>query len=382
VERARVRFALVGTAYPQRGGIAHYVALLTQALREAGHEVLVISFSRQYPSFLFPGKSQEETGPETIRVDAEALIDTLNPLSWFRAARRLIAFRPQLVVFKYWMPFFAPAYGTIARRLRRARIRTCFLLDNVIPHERRPGDLALTRYALGPVDAFLAQSRSVADELRRFRPEAPLWQVPHPVYSIFGSAPDRAKARERLGVRAREVALFFGFIRRYKGLLTLLEAVARIPAERDFQLLVGGEFYEDPGPYRTAIDELGLTDRVVLHDRYVPNEEVGDFFAAANVVVLPYLSATQSGIVQIAFQYDRPVLTTRVGGLPEVVEEGVVGDLVAPGDPEALAEALLAYFEEGREARYSPRVAEAKERYSWGRLVEALEEAAAPGPPA
>jgi D-inositol-3-phosphate glycosyltransferase len=380
VERARVRFALVGTAYPQRGGIAHYVALLTQALRDAGHEVLVISFSRQYPGFLFPGKSQEETGPESIRIDAEPLIDTLNPLSWFRAARRLVDFRPQLVVFKYWMPFFAPAYGTIARRLRKAKVRTCFLLDNVIPHERRPGDLALTRYALGPVDTFVAQSQSVAEELARFRPGAPLWQVPHPVYSIFGAAPDRREARERLGVRAREVALFFGFIRRYKGLLTLFEAVARIPAARDFQLLVGGEFYEDPAPYRTAIAELGLEDRVVLHDRYVPNEEVGDFFAAANLVVLPYLSATQSGIVQIAFHYDRPVLTTRVGGLPEVVEDGVVGDIVPPGDPEALARALLDYFEEGKEARYSPRVAEAKKRYSWGRLVEALEEAAAPGP--
>jgi glycosyltransferase involved in cell wall biosynthesis len=175
------------------------------------------------------------------------------------------------------------------------------------------------------------------------------------------------------------VALFFGFIRRYKGLLTLLEAVARIPAERDFQLLVGGEFYEDAAPYRAAIVDLGLTDRVVLHDRYIPNEEVGDFFAAANLVVLPYLSATQSGIVQIAFHYDRPVLTTDVGGLPEVVEDGVVGDIVPAGDPEALARALVAYFEENKEARYSPRVAEAKERYSWGRLVEALQEAAAPG---
>jgi glycosyltransferase involved in cell wall biosynthesis len=284
------------------------------------------------------------------------------------------------VVFKYWMPFFAPAYGTIARRLRRRGIRTCFLLDNVIPHERRFGDLALTRYALGPVDTFLAQSKSVAEDLRRFRPEAPLWQVPHPVYDIFGASPSREEARKRLGVRAREVALFFGFIRRYKGLLTLLDAVARIPAGRDFQLLVGGEFYEDPTPYRAALDALGLGDRVVLHDRYIPNDEVGDFFAAANVVVLPYLSATQSGIAQIAFHFDRPVITTDVGGLPEIVEDGVLGDIVPADDPEALARALVSYFEDGKEARYSPRVAKAKERYSWGRLVEALEEAAAGNP--
>jgi len=377
-----LRFALVGTAYPQRGGIAHYVALLSRALQEAGHEVLVISFSRQYPGFLFPGTSQEETGPESIPVDAAPLIDTLNPVSWMRAAHRLIGFRPHLVVFKYWMPFFAPAYGTIVRLVKRRRIRTCFLLDNVIPHERRIGDLAMTRYALAPVDTFVAQSKSVAEDLRRFRPEAPLWQVPHPVYSIFGDAPGREAARARLGVRAREVALFFGFIRRYKGLLTLLEAVARIPADRDFQLLVGGEFYEDPAPYRAAIAELGLAERVVLHDRYIPNEEVGEFFSAANVVVLPYLSATQSGIAQIAFHYDRPVITTDVGGLPEIVEDGVAGDIVPPGDAEALARTLLAYFDEGREAIYSPRVAQVKERFSWGRLVEALEEAAGAGSPA
>ena len=181
-----MRFVLVGTAYPHRGGIAHYIALLSRELTSAGHEAKVVSFSRQYPSILFPGKSQDEAGAETIRVDSERLIDTVNPRSWFRAAGRIVDLAPDLVVFKYWMPFFAPAYGTIVRRLRKRGIRTCFLLDNVIPHERRPGDIALTRYALAPVDAFIAQSGSVAEDLRRFRPGAPLREVPHPVYSIFG----------------------------------------------------------------------------------------------------------------------------------------------------------------------------------------------------
>jgi glycosyltransferase involved in cell wall biosynthesis len=366
-----LKFVLVGTAYPHRGGIAHYVALLARELGAAGHAVTVVSFRRQYPGFLFPGTSQDEAGPDPLRVESERLIDTLNPATWLATGRRIRALAPDLVVFKYWMPFFAPAYGTIARVLRRGKVRTCFLLDNVIPHERRPGDLALTRWALDPVDAFIAQSEAVAGDLRRFRPHAPLTRVPHPIYTLFGAKPPRAEARRRLGVTAREVALFFGFIRGYKGLLDLVRAVARIPPERDFQLLVGGEFYEDPAPYRREIATLG--SRVVLHDRYIPNEEVGDFFAAANVAVLPYRTATQSGIAQIAAHFDLPVITTAVGGLPEMVEEGVTGDLVPPEDPGALAGAILRYFDEGREARYAPQVARRKARYSWSRLVEALE---------
>jgi D-inositol-3-phosphate glycosyltransferase len=376
-----LKFVLVGTAYPHRGGIAHYVALLYQALTRAGHEVHVISFSRQYPSILFPGKSQDDDGPEKIPVHAEPLIDSIGPWSWFRAARRIREIDPDLVVFKYWMPFFGPAYGTIVRRVRRAGIHTCYLLDNVLPHEPRPGDRLLSRYALGPVDAFIAQSDSVARDLKLFRPDAPLREVPHPVYDIFGENVDRAAARERLGVKAKEVALFFGFIRGYKGLLNLIRAIALVPADRDFQLLVGGEFYEDDRPYRELIRELGLADRIVLHDRYIPNEEVADFFGAANVVVLPYVSATQSGIIQIAYNFNRPVITTDVGGLAEVVRAGELGEVVPPENPAALAEAMVGYFDGGKEALYTPQVAEEKKRYSWGRLVEALEEFARAGRP-
>lgn len=376
-----MRFVLVGTAYPHRGGIAHYVAFLARELTSAGHEVRVVSFSRQYPRFLFPGKSQDEEGPVELRVDSERLIDTVNPRSWLAAARRIAALEPDLVVFKYWMPFFAPAYGTIVRILRRRGFRTCYILDNVIPHERRLVDLPLTRYALGPVDAFVTQSETVARDLARFRPGAPSVLVPHPVYSLFGERRDRAGARARLGVRAKEVALFFGFIRPYKGLLDLLEAAGRIPRERDFQVLVGGEVYGDEAPYRAAIERLGLADRVVLHLRYVPNEEVADFFTAANVAVLPYRSATQSGIVQIAMNFDLPVITTDVGGLPEVVRAGETGDLVPAGDPQALAAAIVRYFDEGREPGYAAAVTREKARFSWRPLVEALEGHARGGAP-
>jgi len=364
---------LVGTAYPHRGGIAHYIALLARELESAGHEVKVVSFSRQYPSILFPGKTQDDAGPESVRVDSERLIDTMNPITWFRAGNRIRRFKPDLVAYKYWMPFFAPAYGTMVRRTRSAGIRSAYILDNVIPHEGRPGDTALTRYALNPVDGFLAMSDAVAADLRKFRPTAPLERAPHPVYSIFEKGAPREEARRRLGVTAKEVALFFGFIRGYKGLDQLLEAAALVPADRDFQVLVGGEFYEDDAPYRKIIAERGLEKRVVLHDRYIPNEEVGDFFAAANVAVLPYRTATQSGIIQIAFNYDLPVITTDVGGLPEVVRPGELGEVVPSGDPAALADALVDYFDTGKEERYSPAVAKEKTRYSWGNLVTALE---------
>jgi len=211
-----LKFVLVGTAYPHRGGIAHYVALLARALEAGGHQVRVVSFSRQYPSLLFPGKSQEEEGPVDVRVDSDRLIDTMGPWTWMAAGNHIAEWRPDLVVFKYWMPFFAPAYGSILRVLKRKKVRTCFLLDNVLPHERRWMDVPLTRYALGPVDTFIAQSETVARDLEQFRPGTPCLLVPHPIYDLFGERRDRERSRKQLGVTASEVALFFGFIRPYK----------------------------------------------------------------------------------------------------------------------------------------------------------------------
>jgi D-inositol-3-phosphate glycosyltransferase len=247
----------------------------------------------------------------------------------------------------------------------------------VIPHEGRPGDAALTRYALAPVKGFIAQSKSVHEDLLKFRPDAHCLDVPHPVYSIFPEGRSREEAKKSLGVTAERVALFFGFIRRYKGLLTLFQALSLIPKRHDIQLLVGGEFYEDDSPYRRMIKDLDIADRVVLHDRYIPNEEVGDFFNAANLAVLPYISATQSGIIQIAFNYDKPVITTNVGGLPEVVRAGELGEVVPAEDPKALAAAIVEFFEKGNEAPYSAAVAKEKEKYSWQALVDGLEALAA-----
>lgn len=377
----RMKFLLVGTAYPMRGGIAHYVHLLAHTLMQRGHEVKVLSFHRQYPSFLFPGTTQEETSPPTHPVDAHPLIDTLNPLSWYRAARWAASERPDLTVFKYWMPFFAPSYTTVVRHLHRRRIgRTCFLLDNVIPHERRPGDLLLTRMVLAKVDTFIAQSAVVRDDLLTFRPDAEYREVPHPVYSIFPPGHGREEARARLGVRSRRVVLFFGFIRAYKGLLNLIQAIGRLEPELDVGLLVGGEFYEEAAPYKEEAARSPARDRIVWQDRYIPNEEVGDFFAAADVVALPYQSATQSGIVQIAMNYGVPIIITNVGGLPEVVRDGEMGYVVPPEDPDALAAAIRRFFVEERAAEFGAAVVRARERYSWDPLAEALEGFARGGP--
>lgn len=369
-----MKFILVGTAWPHRGGIAHYVALLSRTLQERGHEVKVLSFSRQYPGLLFPGTSQDDDGPPPFPVDAHPLIDTINPLSWWKAARWAAAEKPDLTVFKYWMPFFAPSYNAVVRHLDRKGIgRTCFLLDNVIPHERRPGDLFLTRMVLEKVDSFIAQSAVVRQDLLKFRPDAVYRDVPHPVYSIFPAGGTRDEARAGLGVTTKRTVLFFGFIRAYKGLLNLIRAMSRIPADLDVGLLIGGEFYEDHRPYKDEVARLGLERRVVWHDRYIPNEEVGSFFTAADAVVLPYQSATQSGIIQIAMNYGTPIITTNVGGLPEVVHDGEMGYVVPPEDPEALAAAITRYYREEKEAPFRAAVEAARARYSWTPLAEALE---------
>jgi len=370
-----MRILLIGTAYPFRGGIAHYLALLFQALRRRGHRVKILSFTRQYPSLFFPGKTQQDCSQEAIPVEAEAILDSMNPVSWIRTARRVQRERCHLVVFKYWMPFFAPCYAAVAFLSKLLTpTRVLFICDNITPHERRFGDDLLNALALRWVDYFIVQSNVVREDLLRFRPRAKYRQVPHPVYEIFRGEMSRGEARKRLGLGEEEkVVLFFGYVRAYKGLNYLIDAVPKILQTMPVKVLVVGEFYDDRGPYENQIARLGVQSVVRISDRYVPNEEVGLYFSAADVVVLPYVSATQSGIVQIAYNYDRPVITTDVGGLPEVVVEGRTGYVVPARDPEALAAAVVRFFSEGRAAEFAENIHREKEKYSWDRLVEAIE---------
>jgi glycosyltransferase involved in cell wall biosynthesis len=371
-----MKIVIVSTAYPLRGGIAHYIALLYKHLSER-HDVEIVTFSRQYPKLLFPGTTQEERGGGGSVVPSEQLIDSINPLTWHSAARAIALKKPDLLIFKYWLPFFGPCFGTISMFVRRwTGAKTLFICDNVVPHEKRIGDTAFTRYAFRYVDYFIVQSKAVEHDLNAFQPRARYKLAPHPVYEIFGKSLLKANARAKLGLTDKRVILFFGYIRRYKGLHTLLDAMPTILEKVKLKLLVVGEFYDDEEKYRQQIADSRLQNDVVLHAEYVANEQVGLYFSACDVVVLPYVSATQSGIVQIAYQFDKPVIATDVGGLAEVVLNEKTGFIVPPQQPTAVANAVLRFYQEKREKEFVRNVKKEKKKYSWDAMVDAIEELA------
>ncbi len=373
-----MRLVIVSTAFPLRGGIAHYVSLLRDHLSRR-HDVSVITFKRQYPKFLFPGKSQEEKGELTGERPNPQVVDTINPLTWFKAGRMAASMNPDLLIFKYWMPFFAPAFGTIARvAKKRSNCRVLFICDNVLPHEQTPVDRLLTSWLFKAGDYFIVQSRSVEKDLLSLLKSPPYKFVPHPVYESFGKGIGKTEARKKLGIGGNEnVALFFGYVRKYKGLHVLLESVAKALTTFDFTLIVAGEFYDDEKGYRQQIQRLGIGHRVRVFSDYIPNDEVSVYFSAADVVVLPYIDATQSGIVQIAYNFDKPVITTDVGGLAEVVLDGQTGLVVRPNSSDELAAALARFFRENLGESFSSGVSEQKKLYSWDNMVTAIEQLAA-----
>ncbi len=366
------KVCLVGPVYPYRGGIAHFTSVLAEEFGKH-HDVLVVNFKRLYPSFLFPGKTQFDTSGEPLDVPSRRLIDTMNPLSFWSAAQAMRSYRPDLIVFQWWHPFFAVAYAVIILLLGGSlKRRVAFLCHNVLPHEKSLIDTVLIRLGFSQVSRFLVQSQEDRRNLLSIKKGAVVDVHPHPIYDIFNKGRHtRETARREIGVDGR-VILFFGLIRPYKGLRVLIQAFAKTIQQIEATLMIVGEFYEDRQPYVSEIEGLGIGDRVRMVDQYVPNEEVEKYFVAADVVVLPYLSATQSGIVQIAFGFDRPVVVTRVGGLPDVVEDGVSGYVVTPGDPDALSGAMLEFFRDGTAQRLQDGIAKAKHRFSWGRCREIL----------
>jgi glycosyltransferase involved in cell wall biosynthesis len=369
-----MKIVLVGTAYPLRGGIAHYFALLYKNL-SLRHDVEVVTFTRQYPVLLFPGKSQEEQLSGGVAIPTERLIDSINPITWITAARAIARKKPDLLIFKYWLPFFGPCFGAIASMVRGwTGAKILFICDNVIPHERRPGDLLFTRFAFRYVDYFIAQSRAVEHELKQFWPAAKYRFAPHPVYEIFGKSIPKELARKKIKCSDKRIILFFGYIRRYKGLETLLRAMPLILKRLSVTLLVVGEFYDDEHRYRELLETLSIEKNVQIRADYVPNDQVGPYFSASDVVVLPYHSATQSGIVQIAYQFDKSVIATGVGGLSEVVIDGVTGFIVPPNDPSALADAVVEFYQKKLEEKFERGVKKEKPRYSWDSMVKTIEE--------
>lgn len=367
-----MRFVLVGPAYPFRGGIAQYTTSLYNELASK-HEVLLLSFTRQYPDFLFPGRTQQDESGQPLEVPQEAILDSMNPCSWRQVARRVRSFSPDVVIFQWWQPFFAFAYRKIIREIKcEGGPLIFFLCHNIYAHENLsiPGQERiqrfLTRRAFGFADGFLVQAESLIQELRRFNSIAPVRQIYHPVYDFYV----RWDSGEIRPPNKKPRLLFFGKIRKYKGLGTFLEALAKLKERTDFEAVIAGEFYLNSGDFKRMAARLGVYDRIIWKDRYVANEEVPPLFRDSDLVVLPYTQATQSGVVPVAYQFGVPVIATRVGGLAEVIQDGETGYLVPPNDPEALAEKIYLYLTEGHREIFQQNIKVFCKKLTWQQVVD------------
>ena len=368
-----MKIILLGPAHPYRGGLASIMETMAREWQSRGHEVRIYTFTVQYPSLLFPGKTQYVTTPAPEDLHIERVMNTVNPLNWLSLGLRLRRECPDMVVMKYWTPFMAPCFGTIAR-IARSNGVTKFVcqIDNVEPHEHHIIDRPCNHYYLGAVDGFVYMSEQVHGELKAYT-AAPALFSPHPMFENFGKAVERDEACRRIGIDpAQRYTLFFGLIRDYKGLDLLLKAWAKwMPDGR--KLLIAGEFYASREKYIALIEELGLRDRVVLHDRFIADEDVKYYFSAADALVLPYRTATQSGVTQIAYNFSLPMIVTRVGGLPEIVPDGRVG-LVCEADAESIKEALEALYDGDRLQTFKENFAQERKRFSWAAMCDRLEE--------
>ncbi len=364
------RIAIVGPVYPYKGGIAHYTGLLCKNLREQ-FETQMISFRVQYPKILFR-KEQKDFENNSFEVQGtKYILHTANPFNWGKCAREILAGKPDLVIFQWWHPYFAPCYRGLLRRLKG--VKTLFICHNVFPHERFPMDRALTKMVLKKGDFFITHSKTDAVDLRSIRRDAAVCEAVHPTYDAFQFQNlTQREARQKLGLGEQEqVLLFFGFVREYKGLKHLIAALPGI-AKRlpKVHLLIVGDFGKDKQEYLELIAQNNAEQFLTICDGYIPDQEVEQYFAASDLVVLPYESATQSGIVQIAYGFERPVVATNVGGLPDVVLHEKTGYLVPPRDPKALTEAVVRFFEEQKAEAFAENIRQEAARYSWDRMRE------------
>jgi len=370
------KIILLGTTWPFRsGGIATFNERLTRALIEGGDEVIIYTFSLQYPSFLFPGKTQLSDQPAPEGLDIRIKVNSVNPFNWFSVGREIKQLNPDLLLVRYWTPFMAPCLGTISRIAQKNHYtKVIAIADNVIPHEKHFIDNTLTRYFTKFCNGFITMSRSVLSDLKQFRPLAPMVYTPHPLYDIFGSIVPRDQALKALNLDPQfRYLLFFGFIRDYKGLDWLLEAFGDEKL-RQFQvkLIIAGEFYTSSEKYLQIIREKGMADQVILRTDFIADQDVANYFGAADMIVQPYKSATQSGVTQIAFHYNKPMLVTDVGGLGEIIPHGKVGYVVQPG-PEAITEAIFDFYANNRGEFFTGNVIREKEKFSWGTMVETID---------
>jgi len=367
---------ILGSAYPLRGGLANYNERLAREYLSRGYRVKIITFSLQYPNFLFPGKTQfsEEAAPKDL--DIEVKLNSVNPLSWIAVGNQIRKMKPDLLIAKFWLPFMGPSLGTVARIARsNGHTKIVSIIDNIIPHEKRIGDHILAKYFVGGVDGFISMSKSVLDDLNTFDAKKPKIFTPHPVYDNFGMPANKKEARQNLNLDINtDYILFFGFIRDYKGLDLLLKAMAdeRI-GKTNIKLIIAGEYYSNEDKYLNLISQLAIEDRLVLATDFIPDSKVGDYFNACDLVVQPYKTATQSGVTQIAYHFEKPMVVTRVGGLPEIVPHGIAGYVVEV-DPVSIADAILDYFDNNREQAMIKGCQKEKKKYLWSTLLNKIDD--------
>jgi glycosyltransferase involved in cell wall biosynthesis len=372
LESAKKKIIIVGTAHPFRGGLASYNERLALQFQNEGHEVEIFTFTTQYPNFLFPGKSQfsEEPAPKAIKIIRK--VSSVNPLNWLKVGNEIKRRKPDILIFKYWLPFMGPCFGTIARRVKKNKqTRIVTILDNVIPHESRFGDKMFTKYFLKPIDAFISMSKSVEKDLGTFDTDKPRDFNPHPLFDNFGDLIPKEKAKELIGLSSEfNYILFFGIIRDYKGLDLLLDAFSKLDYKSmKIKLLVAGEYYSNEEKYQKQIQDLGISDDVIVVNSFIKDSEVGRYFCSADIIAQPYKSATQSGVTQIAYHFEIPILVTDVGGLAEMVPAGKVG-YVTSQSPENISESLTTFYTDDKEVEFKENLKEEKKKYSWDKLTK------------
>jgi glycosyltransferase involved in cell wall biosynthesis len=374
-----MKIVIIGPAHPLRGGLASFNERLAREFQTQGNDVTIYTFSLQYPNFIFPGTTQYSTEPAPAGLPIKVAINSVNPFNWIKVGNELKTIKPDLIVVRYWLPFMGPALGTILRLAKKNRhTKIVCIADNVIPHEKRPGDKPFTSYFIKPIDAFITMSEKVMSDLRLFSQTKPAKLVSHPLYDNFGSIISKQEARTHLNINQQEfLFLFFGFIRKYKGLDLLLEAVKILKSQVEparFKLLIAGEFYEDRKSYDELIAQLNIRDQLLLKTDFIPDSEVKYYLCAADAVVQPYKNATQSGVTPLAYHFEVPMIVTNVGGLPSLVPHNKVG-LVCEPEPGAIANAMNHLLQTGS-AQFIPHLQEEKKKYKWSNITDAIQQLA------
>jgi glycosyltransferase involved in cell wall biosynthesis len=364
---------ILGSAFPFRGGLSAFNERLAKQFQDEGHDVKILTFSLQYPQILFPGKTQYSSSEAPKDLKIERCVNSINPLNWLKIGRKIRKEKPDLLIIKYWMPFMAPCFGTIARLAKKNKhTKVVSIVDNMIPHEKHFYDTPLSKYFVKPVDAFVAMSQSVKNDVLQFS-QKPCVLSPHPMFDNFGLAISREDALQNMNLSKKfRYLLYFGFIRHYKGLDLLLEAFSDERLKKfPIKLIVSGEFYEDSKPYFDIIKKHNLHDRIILKTDFVPDNDVANYFCSADLVTLPYRDATQSGVTQIAYYFGKPMLVTNVGGLAELVPNGKSGYVVTP-NPQAIANALVDFFETKNPEYFTETLHEQRKKFEWNVMTNTI----------